>query len=152
MESTIDDANFAITFTVDKNPEQVFAAINNVHGWWAENIEGSNENPGDTFKIRFDFGDSFEMKITDIVPNEQVSWLVTDSNLTWIKDAKEWVGTRIIFDINAENGSTRINFTHVGLVPEVECYNGCVKGWNYYINESLYKLITEGAGQPDKIK
>ena len=46
--------------------------------------------------------------------------------------------------------STQISFTHVGLVPEVECYDMCVKGWDQYVKGSLFKLITEGTGQPQK--
>ncbi len=40
----------------------------------------------------------------------------------------------------------------MGLVPEIECYNDCVKGWNFYVNESLFKLMTEGKGIPERKK
>ncbi len=56
------------------------------------------------------------------------------------------------FEITTKGNSTQIDFTHIGLVPEVECYNDCVKGWNQYVKDSLLKLITEGKGQPAKKK
>jgi hypothetical protein len=52
------------------------------------------------------------------------------------------------FEISTVGDQTKINFTHIGLVPEIECYNMCVKGWDQYFKGSLYKLITEGKGQP----
>jgi hypothetical protein len=36
----MDDQNYSISFAVDQSPEQVFNAINNVRGWWSEEIEG----------------------------------------------------------------------------------------------------------------
>jgi len=47
---------------------------------------------------------------------------------------------------------TEISFRHIGLLPEVECYNDCVKGWDQYVKGSLFKLITEGKGEPQKKK
>jgi hypothetical protein len=52
-------------------------------------------------------------------------------------------------DAATENLETRIDFTHVGLLPGIECYNDCSKGWNFFIKESLFKFITEGKGLPE---
>ena len=41
------------------------------------------------------------------------------------------------------------NFTHIGLVPQAECYQNCVKGWDRYFNGSLLNLLTTGKGQPN---
>jgi hypothetical protein len=51
-----------------------------------------------------------------------------------------------------QKNATEVSFTHVGLVPEIECYNDCRKGWDFYIKESLRKLITEGKGVPETPK
>jgi hypothetical protein len=40
------DVNFTTTFTVDRTPEEAFAAINNVHGWWSGNIDGDTHKLG----------------------------------------------------------------------------------------------------------
>ena len=84
------------------------------------------------------------------VPDKKVIWLVTDCYLGWIKDKHEWTNTKMSFEISTNGNATQLNFTHIGLVPEVECYNDCVKGWDQYIKGSLLKFITEGSGQPQK--
>src|SRR6266571_5096435 len=41
--------NFTAAFTVDQTPEEAFAAINNVRGWWTGEIEGSTDKLGAEF-------------------------------------------------------------------------------------------------------
>ena len=45
--------NFSATFTVDQTPEEAFAAIKNVRGWWSEEIEGSTDKLGDEFTYHY---------------------------------------------------------------------------------------------------
>ncbi len=67
-------------------------------------------------------GDSFfNFTVTELIPGKRVVWLVTDCNMPWYSDKKEWADTRLIFDLHEHDGITDLKFTHEGLTPEVEC-------------------------------
>jgi hypothetical protein len=53
------------------------------------------------------------------------------------------------FEINKKGKQTELVFTHIGLVPDYECFNICSEGWANYIDGSLKNLITTGKGQPN---
>ncbi|MBX9785385.1 MAG: SRPBCC domain-containing protein [Chitinophagaceae bacterium] len=113
-----------------------------------ENLDGDTENLNGVFTIDWGGGNFVTFKLIEVITDKKIIWLVTDSNLNWLNDKKEWTYTRMSFEIASINGKTQIHFTHIGLVPEAECYDMCAKDRDQYIKGSLYKLITEGAGQP----
>ena len=88
-----------------------------------------------------------KQKLVEIIPNEKVVWLVTDSNLSSFKDKQEWNGTKIIFEIKEINGNTQLRFTHVGLVPQFQCYGDCSGAWGMLVEQSLNSLISTGKGK-----
>lgn len=144
------DKNFTIGFSVDQSPEEVFAAINNVRGWWSEEIDGSTDKLGAEFKYHYQDLHFSTQKITELVPGKKVVWHVLDSRIDFVKDKGEWNGTDIVFEITRKDDKTQLRFTHVGLVPAFECYGDCVEGWGFFINDSLRGLITTGKGQPNQ--
>jgi len=50
----MNDENFTTTFTVDQTPEEAFAAINDVRGWWSGEFEGSTDKLNDEFTYRYE--------------------------------------------------------------------------------------------------
>lgn len=150
----MDNTNFTTTILVDQSPKEVFNAINNVRGWWSDEIEGSTEKLNDEFTYHYMDVHRCKMKIIESIPNKKVVWLCTDNYFSFTKDKSEWIGTKIIFGISVKNNKsdsyqTQLRFTHEGLVPEYECYSACVNGWTQYITQSLPDLITSGKGQPN---
>lgn len=140
--------SYTITLSVDQTPIEAFNAINNVRGWWTEVLEGSTEKLNDEFEVRFGDVHYSKHKLMELVPGKKVVWLITDSKLNFLSNKNEWTGTSIVFDITEENGKTNVQFTHEGLVPDIECYKNCSNAWAGYVKNSLLSLIATGKGNP----
>lgn len=140
--------NYSLVFSVDATPEAVVAAIGNVRGWWSEGIEGSAMKAGDRFTHRVLDLHRCDIAVKEVVPGRKVVWTVLDNYFNFTKDPTEWKDTDIVFELARVDGHTEVRFTHVGLVPEYECYAVCSDGWSTYI-DSLRELITTGKGQPN---
>ena len=142
------EQDYHTSITVNATAPEAFKSINNIPGWWTADFEGNSEKPGDVFTVRF--GETFiTLQVVEPIPGKKITWQVIDCYKHWLKDKKEWLDTKMIWEISAEENGTQISFTHIGLVPGIECYNGCEKAWNFYINESLFKLLTEEKGVPE---
>jgi hypothetical protein len=145
---TVKTKDLTISFLADQSPQEVFDAVNNVRGWWSEVIDGSSDKLGAEFRYHYQDLHRTTQKITQWVPGKKVVWRVSDSYIKFVKDKTEWEGTDVVFEITRKGQKTELRFTHVGLVPTIECYGKCAGAWELYINESLRSLITTGKGQP----
>jgi hypothetical protein len=142
-------ANFTTSIIVDKPANEVFNAINNVRGWWSEEIEGSTDKLNEEWAYHYQDVHRTKMKTVELIPDQTVVWLVMDNYFNFTKDKDEWKGNKIVFDITEKDNKTHLQFTQIGLVPEYECYDICENAWNTYIQKSLYSLIMAGTGQPN---
>lgn len=141
--------NMTITYTVDRTPEQVFAAINDVRAWWSGDIDGSTDQLGAEFTYRYQDVHRSTQRITALDPGKRVAWHVLDGYLAFVENKTEWTDTEITFDITPTEDGTELRFTHAGLVPEYECFGSCSNAWRFYVSTSLRNLITSGQGQPN---
>jgi hypothetical protein len=139
--------NFHKTITVNASPKEAFDKIAKVGDWWAKTFTGKALHQNDTFRVSFDTT-WVDFKVTEAIPDKKAVWYVTDCYLPWLNDKTEWKDTQVVFNIAAQNGSTKIDFTHVGLVPGIECYSDCEKGWTKFVTESLPAFIEKGVGIP----
>lgn len=140
--------DYSVSIKVNASAEQAYEAINNVSGWWTENLEGRSQKLDDEFTVSFGDVHVSTQKLVELIPGKKIAWLVTNSRLNFIADKTEWTGTKIIFEISEKGKETEIRFTHLGLIPAIECFEACSNAWGDYITNSLRKFVNTGEGQP----
>lgn len=136
------DYEYEISLSVPM--DVVFKAITTSAGigsWWVKSNAFRQEG-GDKL-ISLDFGNVKKlMKVQRENPSHLLEWLVVDCTL------REWPGTRIVFNLSSDSdGSSVLKLTHVGLRPQLECFESCCLGWRYFMG-SLKKYVETGAGPP----
>ena len=124
------NSNFSITIEVSQSPATIFNAINHVSEWWSRDYSGHSSRLNDEFIIHHPNQHYSKQKLIEVTPCKQVVWLVTESNLNWIR--------------NNKGNKNLLHFTHEGLTPEKECYAMCQRGWSMIIRDWLYHYITTG--------
>jgi hypothetical protein len=143
------DQNYSATFSVDRTPQEAFEAITNVRGWWSEGIVGVTDQVGGEFDHRFQDVHRCRVRVTELVPGRKVAWHILENHFNFISDQTEWKDTQVVFEISEKDSGAEVRFTHVGLVPQYECYDVCSNAWGGYITGSLRSLINTGKGQPN---
>jgi uncharacterized protein YndB with AHSA1/START domain len=139
------------SLTIAATPAAVYAALTTTEGlraWWTRECEGSTEVDG---VLHFRFGATYkDMRIERLEPGREVRWQCTLARIAADSVARkdEWVGTHLVFRMSdAGQGRTRLDFEHIGLVPSLECYSLCDKGWQYFLG-SLQQYLETGEGTP----
>lgn len=142
----VTEDHYGASILVNGSPEEALAVIADVQAWWAKDFCGSARQLHDQFTVRF--GETrVDFEVAGL-STKVTTWLVTDCHLPWLRNQKEWSGTRVIWQANPDGDKTRIDMTHVGLAPGVECRESCEEGWDRHIKGSLQDLIDKGIGQP----
>ncbi|MFF8374812.1 SRPBCC domain-containing protein [Streptomyces sp. NPDC015661] len=143
------ERGYSTSYTVAQSPDEVFAAVQDVPAWWTGQIEGSADGLGAEFTYRHPPQHHSVQRVVAFEPGRRMVWRVTDSHLSFVSEPEEWTGSEIVFDIVPVDGGTELRFTHVGLVPDVECFGACSTAWLHYVNGSLRSLIATGEGLPE---
>lgn len=141
--------DFQLKLSIKASPEQVFQAINNVRGWWSEEITGLTAQLNDEFHYSYEDVHRCDIKIITSISNKMVEWFIKNNYFKFTKDKTEWTGTTIRFEIISGEVHTEIIFTHFGLTNQLECFEICSGAWSQYILNSLKNLIETGIGNPN---
>ena len=96
--------NIRHTLLISAPAERIYDAITTREGlsaWWTPD---TNARPERDSTARFAFGPSYfkEMKIVELKPFRQVTWIC-------ISGAEEWIGTTISFELQAGDKETLLN-------------------------------------------
>ncbi len=119
----------------------VYKALTTQEGlssWWTTSTQGESE-VGGIIRFRFEAG-GFDMKILELQPAKRVLWEVVDG-------PKEWVGTKVSFDLKQEDDWAIILFKHEGWREPVEFMSHCSTKWAVFLM-SLKSLLETGKGAP----
>jgi uncharacterized protein YndB with AHSA1/START domain len=127
---------------VNASPRDVYNAItarDRLAGWWTADTRGQSEVGG---VVHFQFGDRgfFDMKVLELQPAKRVVWEVTDG-------PKEWIGTKVIWELTGEGAGTTIRFKHQGWREQVDFMGHCSTKWATFLF-SLKSLLETGSGAP----
>lgn len=133
--------DFTTTFAVAASPASVFDAITDVRSWWNGDITGETRDFGDVFVYEHLPEHRSVQRITESRPGERIVWHVDEAHLSFVAESNEWTGTDIVFDLREHDGGTELTFSHLGLVPDVECYEACSSAWSYYVNGKLRQRL-----------
>lgn len=153
LKSYLDKDNFQYEITVNTSVDNVFKSITQeIPLWWTEMFEGVSDKKDAIFTVRFGASVFKTMQIEEIVPNESVSWLVIDTliDIPELNNKREWLNTRIVWNLIDQELSTKIHLTHIGLSTNIECYTICSTGWQQFC-DSLKSHLEKANGKPYKI-
>ena len=122
-----------------------------MRAWWPGNITGITDQIGESFTYTYPVVHRSVQKVVEL-NNTKIVWEVTEAELSSVEPTDEWVGTEIVFDVNAVNGGSKVAFTHRGLAESFECYDSCSNAWSMIIGKNLRTFIETGEPQGDPFK
>lgn len=140
-------SDFTVAILVDQSPSEVIEAVSNPQNWWSGEVTGKALRLNDEFSYRYKDLHYSRQRVVELIQEQKVVWLVTESELFYVEDRHEWTGTKIAFEVTRQGTKTELRFSHFGLTPTVECFDSCSTTWSALILQSLQSLITTGKGQ-----
>ena len=125
---------------INADTEKVFQAISTLDGlsnWWTTQTSGDSKLNG---TIEFRFGDMGpDMKVVLIVPNQTLVW-------ECVGGADDWIGHQFRFDLDSNEGKTRVRFQQSIWLETGDFYASCNFSWGRYL-ESLRQYCQTGKGE-----
>jgi len=126
------DNSYTKTLTLAAACEEVFAALTDpdqITVWWsATSTTGSGQAGGE---LCITFGTEEQPTVMRLLAAHSphvVEWEVTASPLV-----PDWEGTQPTFTMAPAGNGCRLNFTHHGLVPALECFELCNVDWGRFL-------------------
>ncbi len=134
----------AINYTIyiDAPAWHVYEAVTTSEGlssWWTAR---SKADPIQGTVAEFWFNNRYQdkMYIATLKKNSLVEWECIDGD-------KEWIGTRIRFDIQERKKGSMLSFSHYGWAETSDFFASCSYQWGIYM-KSLKEYCEQGKGDP----
>lgn len=149
----MNEQNYRRTISVRATPEQAYRAVTTGYGQWWTRTDDAIKAIGD--RITFMFPPNLSYWIFEATKLEPIQAVELECVEAFHKiidkpDApeSEWLGSQLIFHIEPDDAQTRIHFDHVGLTPDLDCFDVCEAGWNLFFVDSLKSYLNTGVGKP----
>jgi hypothetical protein len=121
---------------IEDEPSKVYALVSSAEGfrkWWAADVI----EDAVTKKVElgfFNHATSYQLHPSLLAPPLKAQWLC--------ETGKEWNGTKLLFDLKADNGRTLLHFTHADWEAETEYSISCTTVWG----ELMFRIkaVAEG--------
>lgn len=148
-------SSYSKTISTTASPEAAYAALTTGFEHWWTKPQGTFQYPGDKAKFGFPPGISYwTFEAVKLVPDFYVEMKCVDAlhkhEGQTPEIETEWLDTRVTWLIGEKDGKTTIHIEHVGLIPELLCYDICVAGWDHFFGGSLQAYLDTGKGMPHK--
>jgi uncharacterized protein YndB with AHSA1/START domain len=141
--------DYRLVLPLEASPARVFEAVTTQAGvaaWWTPDC-AVGARPGDALEVRFPEADFFaRFRIARLVPDALVEWECVDSlhpAAAGYANRRDWVGTKVRFELAPAGDGTTLTFTHEGLRPALECNATCRDGWWHYLLQGLRPYVEE---------
>jgi uncharacterized protein YndB with AHSA1/START domain len=121
---------------IEAEPPKVYALVSSAAGfrkWWAADV--TEDDTANKVELGFfNRATSYRFHPTLLAPPLQAQWLC--------ETGKEWSGTKLLFDLKGDGGSTLLRFTHADWQAETDYSTSCTTVWG----ELMFRIkaVAEG--------
>ncbi|MBT2968437.1 MAG: SRPBCC domain-containing protein [Candidatus Thiodiazotropha sp. (ex Ctena orbiculata)] len=126
------------------------AITQEMSAWWTP-MSNRFSNIGDRAKTDFGGPSYWVFEAVTLNSPHVIELLCCESNMVSdsLADPEEWLGTILKFEITEQDEVCTVALTHIGLTPEMACYEICKTGWDHYIAGSLKQHLDGLGGRPN---
>ena len=141
---------FNLRVRIEASSDKVFDAIaNSIQDWWGI-TKGESNKPGGEFYTTFK-PTKWTFRVDVFEENRLIVWDCIEAyhvHSGYEGIEKEWLGSKISWELEEVGNSTQLRFSHDGLEPNLNCYEICTPAWEMFVTQSLKAFVESGKGMP----
>jgi hypothetical protein len=142
--------DYKTSLKVKANQVDAFNAVaSELDKWWGK-VDSPVSKEGDKFTVSFG-STKWRFEVTKYSEQDQINWRCIEAEhiVDELSDIEqEWLDTELFWTFTENGGEVEVSFVHKGLTPQLNCYNICEAGWNFFISTSLKNYLKTGKGNP----
>ncbi|GAA5443651.1 hypothetical protein Misp06_01829 [Microbulbifer sp. NBRC 101763] len=144
-------SNYTTSFFSPSSQGDAYKAVAEKMSQWWTPVSAPFLKVGDTAKTGFKGESYWVFRAKTLKPEKLIELECIESNMVSdnVDDPEEWKGSTLRFEFSEENKGTLVTFTHIGLSPEMKCWDMCKSGWDHYLPGSLKNFLSGTGGCPN---